>query len=162
MPQYSYTYGRVGSDVVRDCACSMQRLISEIGRETDRQGGRFLIRLKEPTEGEETFLGILSELVVAYGRIVQDIRVGYLFRGRRGNGPLGGSRFNKRIEKWFGEAGVYEGETGHNFRIGGVQADIEEGWSLGEMMRQGTWKSVGTFMRYGYGMKRGWKRKGDN
>ncbi|GBG64886.1 hypothetical protein CBR_g48353 [Chara braunii] len=87
-----------------------------------------------------------------------DVRKGYLFRAGRGSSALGGGAFNKRIEKWFGEAGVYEGESGHNFRVGGLRAGIEEGWSLGEMMRQGTWNSVGTFMRYGYGMRRGWKR----
>ncbi|GBG89524.1 hypothetical protein CBR_g49314 [Chara braunii] len=99
-----------------------------------------------------------GDLIVSYENIGVDIRKGYLFRTGRGNNALGGGAFNKRIEKWFGEAGVYEGESGHSFRIGGLRAGIEEGWSLGEMMRQGTWNSVGTFMRYGYGMRRGWKR----
>ncbi|GBG89395.1 hypothetical protein CBR_g49186 [Chara braunii] len=120
-----------------------------------------MIRLRDPEVEEETFLGWLPELVNSYDRLGQDVKRGHLFWSMRGDGPVSGGGFNKRIEKWFEEAGVYEGESGHNFRIGGVQAGIEEGWSLEEMMQQGTWSIVRTFMRYGYGMRRGWKRRSE-
>ncbi|GBG69989.1 hypothetical protein CBR_g4817 [Chara braunii] len=126
---------------------------------TDRHGGRFMIRLRDAGGEEETFLGWLPEMVSSYEQVGQDIKQGFLFRPMWGSGAMSGGAFNKRIEKWYVEAGVFAGESGHSFRIGGVQAGIEEGWSLCEMMRQGTWSSVGTFMRYGYGMRRGWKRR---
>ncbi|GBG60586.1 hypothetical protein CBR_g8607 [Chara braunii] len=128
---------------------------------TDRQGSWFMIRLRDPMSEEETFLGWLPEMMASYERVGQYLRSGYVFRPVRGDGPMSGGVFNKRIEKWFEAARVFEGESGHSFIIGGVQAGIEEGWSLGEMMQQGTWSQVGTFMRYGYGMKRGWKRRSD-
>ncbi|GBG89610.1 hypothetical protein CBR_g49400 [Chara braunii] len=128
---------------------------------TNRYGGRFLIRLKKAEEGKEIFLRIVPELIIVYEGLGVDLRSYYLFRAGRGVNALGGGAFNKRVEKWFGEAGVYEGESNHSFRIGGLQAGIEDGWSLGEMMRQGTLSSIGMFMRYGYGVKRGWKRNGE-
>ncbi|GBG66471.1 hypothetical protein CBR_g61514 [Chara braunii] len=158
--------GRDGE--VDPCQSSRVRSFRRAYREYSLQRGvveesavplRFMIRLREVSSEGETFLGWPPKMVDSYDRVGQDVRQGFLFRPMRGGGAISGGAFNKGIEKWFGEAGVYAGESGHNFRVGGVQAGIGEGWSLGEIMRQGTWSSVGTFMRYGYGMKRGWKRQ---
>ncbi|GBG71515.1 hypothetical protein CBR_g8932 [Chara braunii] len=162
MGKFFFTYKRVDSVAERYKEIDIGERVVRLGyTKTDRHGGRFMIRLRDPEVEEETFLGWLPELVNSYDRLGQDVRRGYLFRSMRGDGPVSGGGFNKRIEKWFEEAGVYEGESGHNFRIGGVQAGIEEGWSLGEIMRQGTWSSIGTFMRYGYGMRRGWNKRSE-
>ncbi|GBG72296.1 hypothetical protein CBR_g11224 [Chara braunii] len=136
-------------------------VVCPVYTKTNWQGRRFMIQLRDPRSEEETFLGWLPEMMASYERVGQDLRSGYLFGPVRGDGPMSGGGFNKRIEKWFEAVGVFEGESGHSFRIGEVQAGIEEGWSLGEMMRQSTWSQVGTFMRYGYRIKRGWKRKSE-
>lgn len=101
------------------------------------------------------FIRSATELVCEMERQGHEIGTGPLFRPlnwqRDGflNKTLSANALRKRIQSHMKDAGLYEGETLHNFQRFAVQnAAAVEGFDVSRLMAMGRWKSYAAFRLY--------------
>jgi integrase len=136
---------------LEDEEVDVETLVVQPGYTKTRRGSRRSVASLRPSEGDgSSFIELLQELKHCYRTLGVDLSSGPLFRGNGGKRGLSLSAFNRRLKHWLKKFELYEGESTHSFRVGGVREGIKQGWSLEQMLNQASWKNFETFIRYGY------------